>query len=94
MKKETERTQIYVQPSLLLIEKVRSASRLIKNLPVPLGTLVRKRARLKPAACYIVFYISYLFLILSIIWAQLRNVPWPLTLFHGKGGVRRVIDTL
>jgi hypothetical protein len=29
---------------------IRQASRLIKNLPVPLGTLVRKRVRLKLAA--------------------------------------------
>ena len=78
----------------LLIEKVRSASRLIKNLPAPLGTLVKKRARLKPAACYIVYYISYLFLMLSIVWAQLGNVPWPLTLFQWKGRVRCVIHRL
>jgi hypothetical protein len=30
---------------------IKQASRLIKNLPVPLGTLVRKRVRQKLAAC-------------------------------------------
>ena len=35
---------------LCYIHLFRSASRLIKNLPVPLGTLLRKRVRLKPAA--------------------------------------------
>ena len=39
-------------------EYIKLASRLIKNLPVPLGTLVRKRARLKPAAIrHIAYYI-------------------------------------
>ena len=38
-----------IPPTHIFIHMFRSASRLIKNLPVPLGTLVRKRARLKPA---------------------------------------------
>ena len=57
----------------------RSASRLIKNLPVPLGTLVRKRARLKPAVFYIVSYINIIsFLALGIIRTKLGYVPPPL----------------
>ena len=44
--------------SILFFIKDTPASRLIKNLPVPLGTLVRKRARLKPAGGYIVCYIT------------------------------------
>ena len=43
-------TEILLLGNTFLYSIVRSASRLIKNLPVPLGTLVRKRVRLKPAA--------------------------------------------
>ena len=42
--------EILLLGNTFLYSTVRSASRLIKNLPVPLGTLVRKRVRLKPAA--------------------------------------------
>ena len=43
-------TVILLLGNTFLYSTVRSASRLIKNLPVPLGTLVRKIVRLKLAA--------------------------------------------
>jgi hypothetical protein len=55
-------TSLFVMDSFFFKVKrqyIKLASRLIKNLPVPLGTLVRKRVRLKLAAPSLNSYIVY-----------------------------------
>ena len=74
-------TMIILLGNTFLYSTVRSASRLIKNLPVPLGTLVRKRVRLKPAAS--LHHIVHLIRPgLCIVGAELSNVPRLVSFFQ------------
>ena len=75
-----------------LYSTVRSASRLIKNLPVPLGTLVRKRVRLKPAASlHHLLHLVKLDLVLCIIVTKLGNVPRPVSFFQCIGATISIV---